>query len=105
MLIEQNMTIYTAAELKPLILAEVRQSEAPHLDLSGVGEIDSAGLQLLVLARREARGAGRTLNITGVRSAVSESMSFISLAAPTQLFIGDGPKEPPAMQASQGGQA
>lgn len=105
MLIEQNMTIYTAAELKPRMLAEVRQSQSPEFDLSGVAEIDSAGLQLLVLARREARSAGRMLSITGVRPAVSESLCFISLDAPTHLLIGDGAMAPPAAQASQRGLA
>jgi len=90
MLIEQNMTIYTAAELKPLILAEVRGSESPEFDLAGVSEIDSAGIQLLVLARREARSAGRMLKIVGVRPAVSESLSFISLAASTHVRLEEG---------------
>jgi anti-anti-sigma regulatory factor len=97
MLIEQNMTIYTAADLKPLILAEVRGSESPEFDLAGVSEIDSAGIQLLVMARREARSAGRTLRISGVRPAVSESLCFISLAAGTHLRLEDGlPERSPA---------
>ena len=97
MLIEQNMTIYTAAELKPLILAEVRGSESPEFDLAGVSEIDSAGIQLLVMARREARNKGRTLRISGVRPSVSESLCFISLAASTHLRFAEGlPERSPA---------
>ena len=104
MLIDQNMTIYTAAALKAPMLVDVRQAEAPEFDLSGVTEIDSAGLQLLLLARREAANAGLTLRIIGVRPAVSEVLCFVSLAATThQRFAEPQATSSTAPQATSSG--
>ena len=47
--LEGEMTIFRATELKSLLLGDPRPSV---LDLSGVTEIDSAGIQLLMLARK-----------------------------------------------------
>ena len=51
--IEGELTIYVAAELKEKIGALLGSEAAIEIDLSQVGEIDSAGLQLLLLAQRE----------------------------------------------------
>lgn len=48
-----ELTIYVAAELKEKIAALLNGDDAIEIDLSQIGEIDSAGLQLLLLARRE----------------------------------------------------
>ncbi len=77
MLIPKDLTIYTAAELKPLLLGAVRTSEAPVLDLSNVAELDSAGVQLLYLAHREAQTDGRTLILTGCAPAVREILELV----------------------------
>ena len=50
-----------------------------RLDLSHVAEIDTAGLQLLWLLRREARAAGRALNIVAVSPAVADLLAFCRL--------------------------
>jgi len=64
MRIDQNMTIYSAADLKPVLLTLARECETPEIDLSGVMEIDSAGLQLLLLAKREAARVGRIIKVS-----------------------------------------
>jgi anti-anti-sigma factor len=46
------LTIYTAADTKEKI-GKLLESEALEIDLSQVSEIDTAGLQLLLLAQRE----------------------------------------------------
>jgi len=51
--IEGELTIYVAAELKEKIGALLGGDTAIEIDLAQVGEIDSAGLQLLLLAQRE----------------------------------------------------
>ena len=56
--VEGEMTIYRAAELQPVLLDAVRTHDAPALDLSEVTEFDCAGMQLLLVARREARRLG-----------------------------------------------
>lgn len=80
MRIEQNMTIYSAAELKPVLLALARESEAPEFDLSAVTEIDSAGLQLLLLAKREAARMGRTIKVSHACEAVREVLNFVAFS-------------------------
>lgn len=77
MLMPKDMTIYHAAELKPLVLAEVREAARPELDLANVAELDSAGIQLLYLAQREARAAGRALRITGCSPVVREILELV----------------------------
>jgi ABC-type transporter Mla MlaB component len=54
------MTIYDVAELKSQIDEYWHQDESLALDLAGVSEIDTAGVQLL-LALRQAAGKGMTL--------------------------------------------
>jgi len=77
MLVPTDMTIYHAAELKPLLLGAVRESAQPVLDLSGVAELDSAGVQLLYLALREAQSAGRELRVTGCAPVVREILALV----------------------------
>lgn len=77
MLVPKDLTIYTAAELKPVLLAEVRTCDSPVLDLSNVAELDSAGVQLLYLADREASAAGRTLRFKGCTPAVREILELV----------------------------
>ena len=79
MIVDQPMTIYTAAELKPRLVEAVAQDEVPELDLSGVTEIDSAGVQLLLLARREAQLLGRNLRVTSASEAVTEVLVLLGI--------------------------
>ena len=62
--IETDLTIYTALATKDLLLAELAAGAGALVDLSAVSEIDTAGLQLLMLASREASKAGKTLKVT-----------------------------------------
>lgn len=52
--ISEELTIYTAGQLKETLLARPGESGPCHLDLSRVTEIDSAGLQVLLAALRPA---------------------------------------------------
>ncbi len=80
MQIDQRMTIYTAAELKPRLLAEIAESDSPSADLSAVPEIDTAGLQLLLLARREAAAVGREFRILEPSECVREVLSLAAVS-------------------------
>lgn len=79
MRIDHSMTIYTAADLKPKLLAAIATSETPDVELSMVPEIDTAGLQLLILARREANAIGRTFRILEPSACVTELLSLVDL--------------------------
>ncbi len=80
-----EMTIYAAAELKPRLLGPIESCAEIEVDLSGVAEIDTAGLQLLILAKRQAISAGKSLRLAGHSRPVLELIELYNLAA----FFGD----------------
>lgn len=80
-----EMTIYRAAELKPLLLDAVRTHPAPALDLSAVTEFDSAGLQLLLMARREAARLGKRLAVPAAGAAVRDVLALLGLTLEGEL--------------------
>jgi anti-anti-sigma factor len=84
--IEGELTIYVAAEMKPRLAAlldEIAQSSQRlgEIDLSQVSEIDSAGLQLLLLAKREAATRGAALALCGHSQAVIDCLDMCDLGA------------------------
>ena len=83
--VDGDLTIYHAAEIKQRLIEGVRGNGVLELDLSHVGEIDSAGLQLLSLAKRESGKQDHQLHIVGHSPAVREVIEFLNLAA----FFGD----------------
>lgn len=80
-----DLTIYHVAELKPRLIEGIRSGSVLELDLSQVGEMDTAGLQLLALAKRESRKLDHALYIVGHSPAVREGIEFFNMAA----FFGD----------------
>lgn len=80
--VEGDLTIFRAAELKPLLLDSV---EVMEIDLSGVGEIDTAGLQLLMLAKKQSLVEQRTLRLVGHSPAVTDLFERLNVAA----YFGD----------------
>ena len=77
--VEGELTIYRAAELKPALLDAVRASAAPALDLSAVTEFDSAGLQLLLVARGEAARLGKPLAVAAASPAVQDAFALLGM--------------------------
>jgi anti-anti-sigma factor len=79
--LDGEITIYTAMELKKTILDALEECEqALHLDLSAVTELDTAGFQLLVLAKREAERRGKSLHIEAVSPATDELIRLYNMA-------------------------
>lgn len=81
----ESLTIYQAADQKTKLLDALAAGDALELDLSQVGEIDTAGLQLLLLTKREAAKAEKSLSITAHSPAVREAIEFTHLAT----YFGD----------------
>jgi anti-sigma B factor antagonist len=83
--IDGEMTIYRAAELKDVLSGAVQsavaEARALALDLSGVTEFDSAGIQLLLVARREAERQGGALRLVALSPAVREVFALTGLSA------------------------
>jgi anti-sigma B factor antagonist len=76
------MTIYTCGELKPRLLEELAaHPDATRLDLSHVVELDTAGLQLLLTARRYATDAGRELSVANPSRVVADVLELCRLGA------------------------
>ena len=72
-----EMTIYHAAELKPVLLGALDQSDEIEIDLSGVSEIDTAGVQLLMLMKREAVATDKKLTLSGHSPAVLDVFELL----------------------------
>lgn len=79
--LQGDLTIYQAKELKERLLALLTGSEELELDLAGVTELDTAGVQLLLLAKFEAGRAGKTLRLTSHSDAVRAVIDLYNLAA------------------------
>ncbi len=85
MAIDGDLIIYNADEVKRRLIDGIRGNEVLELDLSRVGEMDSAGFQLLALAKQESHHAGHTLRIVRHSPAVREIIEFFNMVA----FFGD----------------
>lgn len=82
---EGEMTIYTAADNKANLAAALNGNKALEIDLSGVSEMDTAGLQLLILAKQEALQRGVDLHIRGHATAVVDVLDLCNMIG----FFGD----------------
>ena len=85
--IEGEMTIYRAFELKQALLAGLEGSAAVEVNLAGVTELDTAGVQLLMLARETAQAGQRELRLAALSPAVAEVLELLGLAT----YFGDPP--------------
>ena len=75
--IQGNLLISTVGGLKAPLLAALDTGKAIELDLSAVGGCDTAGVQVLLMARASARGKGTAFSISAT-SASFESASLQS---------------------------
>ncbi len=80
--LEGDLTIYTAAKQKEVLSDLLQNSGELEINLSGVTELDSAGLQLLILAKREAAKREQSLRFVMHSRAVLEALELANLAAP-----------------------
>ncbi|MCX9154740.1 STAS domain-containing protein [Niveibacterium sp. 24ML] len=83
--LEGEFTIYQAAESKPPLMAAIADSEELEINLAGVTEIDSAGLQLLLLAKREALRTGKSVRLVAHSEATLAVIDLLGLAG----YFGD----------------
>lgn len=84
-----ELSIYTAMEQKEQLLQILQQADTAELDLSRVTLLDTAGLQLLLLARQEAQRLGKSFGIVGHSPAVVEVLDLCNLTGHfgDQVFI------------------
>jgi anti-anti-sigma factor len=76
---EGPLTIYTATEQKDLLLSLFPLAHEVELDLSNVDELDSAGLQLLILIKRESLKEGTQLLLSNLSATVTDAIRLSGL--------------------------
>lgn len=74
-----EMNIYAALDIKSALMKSIEEAEGVCLDLSGVSEFDSAGVQLLLLGARESAQAGKKFAITAKSAEVDSVMRLLNL--------------------------
>jgi anti-sigma B factor antagonist len=73
-----EMTIYTAASLQTELFC-LLQSGPEALDLSGVTEMDTAGLQLVIMAQHCVSQTGGLLRVARASPVVQEVFDLLNL--------------------------
>lgn len=80
-----DLTIAVAAEQRSRLLSLLEASPAAtgalQLDLSGVTDIDSAGVQLLLATQRSLAARGRALQLQAPSAAVRDALATFGLGA------------------------
>jgi anti-anti-sigma factor len=79
--LDGELTIYRAAELKQTLLEPLATPVALEIDLSKVTELDSAGVQVMLLARRTAATKGATLRFVAHSAPVLQVLRLLGLGA------------------------
>lgn len=88
-----DVTIYTAGENKSRLLEVLADCAGLEVDVSQVSTMDTAGMQILVLARMEALRRKIPFTLVGNNAAVSDVIELCNL---THLF-----DEPPGAPYEQ----
>lgn len=83
--VDGPLTIYNALEVKEPLISAVQGHANLEVDLSAVNEMDTAGFQLLVLAKHESQRLNHALRITAHSDAVREIVDFYGMTG----FFGD----------------
>lgn len=81
LVIDGPLSIYNAAEHMGRLINALAAATALDVDLSGVEDIDTAGLQLLLLLKREGQRTGKAVRIVGHSPAVRSVIDFCGLAS------------------------
>ena len=78
--IKGELSIFTAATLRQQLLDALETQPEVEVDLSEVSEMDSAGMQLMVAAKREAANRNKPLRFTGHSAAVFDVLELCDLS-------------------------
>jgi anti-sigma B factor antagonist len=80
-----DMTIYEAAADKPLLLDALNNARELRIDLSALNKMDTAGLQLLILLKREALKTKKVMRIVAHSPASLDILDGYNVAS----YFGD----------------
>jgi anti-anti-sigma factor len=97
-----EMTIYGARELKERLLGVLETAQEIEIDLAQVSALDTAGFQLLVLAKRESLALGKPLRLTAHSRATREVLDLYHMMGyfgdPVVIPAAESPGQPPQGQ-------
>ncbi len=83
--VQGAVTIYEVAALQQDLLAAVQAFRRVERDLSKVDDLDTAGIQLLMVCKQESRRLGHEMSIIAHSNTVVGVFEFLNLAG----FFGD----------------
>ena len=78
--IDDELTIYTAGVVNATIRDALAANDSVAIDLTGVTEIDTAGLQILLVARKEALLRNRAVSFIGHNRIVIDCLRLMNLS-------------------------
>ncbi|WP_328804791.1 STAS domain-containing protein [Noviherbaspirillum galbum] len=81
--LEGELTIFRAEELKASLLGKLESCDELDVDLARVTDIDTSGVQVLILAKRTSLLDGKVLRLHGHSQAVINVFELLDIA---QLF-------------------
>lgn len=93
--LNEDLTIYHAESQKDQLFQALAGCQELELDLAQVGDVDTAGLQLLILLKQEASRQQKTVKVVAHSPGVRSVIEFCNLAR----FFGD-PLVIPANEAA-----
>lgn len=65
-----EMSIYNVRQIKDSLVESIRKNSGIELDLSKVNKIDTAGYQIIMAAKKEAAGKGKSIRVINPASEV-----------------------------------
>ena len=80
-----ELTIYSAIKIKDKLMEALSRRKDIEIDLAKVNEIDTAGFQLLLLAKREAANQDTALHLVNHSEATLEMINLYHMAG----YFGD----------------
>ena len=89
LVLEGEMTIYTAATIRTQLQDYVTGRQQCILDLTAVSEIDSAGLQLLLWVRRVAAEQRADFQLRSISPPVAQVLELLQLEQGLNLNASD----------------
>jgi len=94
-----SFTIFQAADYKAQLLDVLEHTETLlEIDLTAIEEIDTAGLQLLLMLQQEAQAQGKQVFFTGSSAAMENVIGILQLR---HRFNGLGGSSPVSTSAAQ----
>ncbi|MET1281613.1 STAS domain-containing protein [Vibrio navarrensis] len=79
--IQDELTIYSAAEMKQALFEALCQFDSLEVDLEAINEIDTAGVQLLLMLRNESRRLEKKVHLAKHSPTVIDVLETLNLVA------------------------